>query len=228
MFKFKVLKKYKNYQINKSDIIVVFGGDGFMLSVIRKYFRYKKPFYGINFGNYGFLLNKYKDLNIEKQIKESIKIIINPLEGNITTTKKNNKKKLFAVNEFSFLRQTKQTSCLNIKINNKSLSEKLIGDGLIISTPIGSTAYNYSAGGQIIKINSNKLSIVPVNPFRSKFRQPKIINNNSQVLVNNLRLERPVSISADNYEVRNLLSANIFLNKNIKIYLLFNNKKKFQ
>lgn len=225
--KIKILKKYKNFDIKQSDIIIVLGGDGFMLSSIRRYYKYQKPFFGINCGNYGFLLNKLNSLNLEYEILKSYKVTIYPLTANIITDNKSNKKKLIAINEFSFLRQTKQTSCLSIKKNNKILIKKLIGDGLIISTPIGSTAYNYSAGGKILKLNSRLLSVVPVNPFRSPFRGSKIFKDNSRFFIKNIRPMRPISISADNLEVRNLLSAKIELNKNIKIFIYFKNKKKF-
>ena len=102
---------------------------------------------------------------------------------------------MLAINEFSFLRQSKKTSFIYDKKNNKILLNRLIGDGLIISTPIGSTAYNYSAGGPILNINSKKLSVIPVNPFQSNFRKGKVFFNNTK-FVNNSE-NRPVSISGD-------------------------------
>lgn len=228
ILKTKILKKYKNYNIKYSDIIIVLGGDGFMLSSIRKYYKYKKPFFGVNCGNYGFLLNKFNSYNFEKEVLKSNKVTIHPLIASIKTDNIiNNRKKLIAINEFSFLRQTKQTSCLSIKKNNQLLIKKLIGDGLIISTPIGSTAYNYSAGGKILKLNSKKLSVVPVNPFRSPFRGSKIFKDNSVFIIKNIRPTRPISISADNLEVRNLLRARIELNNKIKIFIYFKSKNKF-
>ncbi len=222
----KILKKFKQSSVKKANFIIVCGGDGFMLAMIKKYYSYNKPFFGINCGNFGYLLNDIKSFNLNHEIKKTKKNFINPLIANIKTFKKKNKNML-AINEFSFLRQSKQTCCIQVKKNNKVLLKKLIGDGLIISTPIGSTAYNYSAGGPILNINSKKLSVIPVNPFQSNFRKGKVFSNSTKFLVNNLRKNRPVSISGDNNEVRNLKIANIRYEKKIKICILLKKKKKF-
>lgn len=226
ILKSKILRKYKQSNVRKANFIIVCGGDGFMLAMIKKYYSHKKPFFGINCGNFGYLLNDLKSLNLNHEIKKSKKNFINPLIANIKTYKKQNKHML-AINEFSFLRQSKQTCCIQVKKNNKILLNRLIGDGLIISTPIGSTAYNYSAGGPILNINSKKLSVIPVNPFQSNFRKGKVFFNNTKFSIINLRKNRPVSISGDNNEVRNLKIANIKYEKKIKICILLKKKKKF-
>ena len=138
----KFLKKYNQTSLKKADVIIVGGGDGFMLNTLKKFVKYKKPFFGINCGTFGFLMNKNKDIDLDKRIDFSKKIILKPLEINVK--KNNNSKKLLAINELSLFRQSKQTSSLQIKLNRKILLKKLIGDGLIISTPAGSTAYNLS------------------------------------------------------------------------------------
>ena len=213
--------KYKNISIKKADLIIVAGGDGFMLSILKKYYKFKKPFYGINCGTIGFLMNKFAGNNLEKTIKKTKNFIINPLEVKILTT---NKKKFntIAINEISLLRQSRQTSILSLKINNKELIKKLIGDGALVSTPAGSTAYNLSVHGPIISLDSKKLLITPISPFRPRRWKGKIISDKSKVFIKNLDpSKRPVSAVADNYEIRNIKNVNIKSNKKIHFKILF-------
>tara|TARA_B100001029_G_C15041009_1_gene443626 strand:- start:227 stop:991 length:765 start_codon:yes stop_codon:yes gene_type:complete len=218
----KIFKKYRNYSLKKSTIIVVAGGDGFMLRILKKFYKYKKPFYGINCGTIGFLMNKLFFTNLENRIKQTKSFIINPIESNIITT---NKKlfKTIAINEISLLRQSKQTAILNLQINHKNLIKKLISDGVLVSTPAGSTAYNLSVNGPILSLNSKKIAVTPISPFRPRRLRGKIISDKSVVTITNLEPEkRPVSAVADNNEFRNIKKIKIKVNKNKKIRLLFN------
>ena len=162
-----VLKKYKNWPIKKSQVIVVAGGDGFMLKTIKKFYKLNRAFYGINCGSMGFLLNKYISKKISRKINKAKLTTIYPLQIS-TTSKGKNRKSFLAVNELSLLRQSKQTASLKLKINNKVLIKKLIGDGVLLSTPAGSTAYNLSVHGPILSLNSKKLAITPISPFRPR------------------------------------------------------------
>ena len=217
----KFFKKYKNYTINKCNIVVVAGGDGFMLRVLKKYYKSKKPFYGINCGTIGFLMNKFHQTNLEKRIKKTKMFSINPLE--ISVINSNGKQfKTLAVNEISLLRQSRQTAILNLKINNKELIKKLVGDGALVSTPAGSTAYNLSVHGPIISLDSKKLLITPISPFRPRRWKGKVLSDSARVLIKNLDPnKRPVSAVADNYEIRNIKSVKIKSNKKIHFKILF-------
>ncbi len=213
--------KYKNFSIKKSDFILVAGGDGFMLRTLKKYYKFKKPFYGINCGTIGFLMNKFSSANLEKIIRKTKNFIISPLEIKILTT---NKKKFntIAINEISLLRQSRQTAILSLKIKNKSLIKKLISDGVLIATPAGSTAYNLSVHGPILSLNSKKLAITPISPFRPRRWRGRVISQNTMVNIKNLSpAKRPVSAVADNHEVRNIKEVQIKVNKKIKFNLLF-------
>ena len=215
-----ILKKYKNFSPRKSECIVVAGGDGFMLNVLKRYSKIKKPFYGINCGTFGFLMNKYVSKNIEKKIKKAKKTLINPLEL-ITVNKNNKKKKLMAINEVSLFRESKQTASLRLKVGKKTIIKKLIGDGVLVSTPAGSTAYNLSVHGPILSLNSGKLAITPISPFRPRRWKGKVISNKLTIRINNLNIKkRPIAVVADNIEVRNIKSLKIKINKNIKLALL--------
>ena len=221
----KVLRKYKNYSLKKSNYIIIAGGDGFMLNSLKKYYKFKKPFYGINCGTYGFLMNKLDFKNIEKKIYRAKKTIINPLQ--LTTINKNNyKKKLIAINEVSMFRQSKQTVSLKLIIGKKTIIKKLIGDGLLVSTPAGSTAYNLSVHGPILSLNSGKIAITPISPFRPRRWKGKVVSNTLKIIIKNLNMvKRPVAAVADNIEIRHIKSLKIKINKKINISLLYDNNR---
>ena len=218
----KILKNYKNYSPKNAEVIVVSGGDGFMLKTMKKFNKFKKPFYGINCGSVGFLMNKYTMKKIEYKIKKAKIIQINPLQ--IITKSKGNKRNTFlAINELSLLRQSKQTALLKLIAYKKILIKKLIGDGVMISTPAGSTAYNLSVNGPILSLNSKNLAITPISPFRPRRWKGKIISDKAKISIINLDPQkRPVAAVADNNEIRNVVSVSASVNKKIKFKLLFN------
>ena len=219
------LKKYRNFPFNKSDLIVVGGGDGFMLKTIKNLYKFKKPFYGINCGSVGFLLNRYTTKKISEKIDRSKISTIYPLQVQ-TIDKKRKKNSFLAVNELSLFRQSKQTSLLQLKINKKILIKKLVGDGILISTPAGSTAYNLSVNGPILSLNSKKLAITPISPFRPRRWKGKIVSDKTNIFIHNLDpKKRPVAAVADNNEIRNIVSIQASINKAIKIKLLFNSNE---
>ena len=220
-FEKKIIQSYKKYSPKKCNVIIVIGGDGFMLQTLKRYQRYKKPFYGMNKGTFGFLMNKFKIKNIKKNISKANQISISPLLMNVLTKNKN-KKTAMAVNEVSLLRQSKQTASLQIKNGKKILIKKLVSDGVMVSTPAGSTAYNLSVYGPILSLNSNKLAITPISPFRPRRWKGKIVKDTSLIRIENLNTQkRPISAVADNFEVRNVKRVNIKINKNIFFKLLY-------
>ena len=215
------LKNYKNFNIKKSDIIVVFGGDGFMLQTLKKFQKYNKPFYGVNTGTYGFLMNKFERKNLFKKILRSKSVIITPLQM-VVKTKKNIIKKALAINEISMFRQSKQTAAIRIKKDNKIIIKKLISDGVLVSTPAGSTAYNLSVHGPILSLNSKKMAVTPISPFRPRRWKGKIVSSSSIIKIKNLNIQkRPVSAVADNIEVRNIKKVHVKTNSSIKFKLLY-------
>ena len=216
-----LIKKVNLTTLKKSNVIIVLGGDGFMLQTLKKLHKYKKPFYGINSGNYGFLMNKFSTKNFFKNIKNSHKITIYPLQMSVKT-KNNLLKKSIAINEVSILRQSKQASSISITSNKKNIIKNLISDGVLVSTPAGSTAYNLSAHGPILNLDSNKLAITPISPFRPRRWSGKIINDKSKIVIKNLdNSKRPISAVADNFEVRNAKTISIQSNKKIFFNLLY-------
>ena len=215
------LTRYFNYTCRSSNVIVVVGGDGFMLQTLKKYQRYNKPFYGINRGTYGFLMNKFKNLNIDNFISKTKPIVISPLEMK-ALTKSGKIYKAIAINEVSLLRQTKQTSLLQISNERRILIKRLFCDGVLVSTPAGSTAYNLSVGGPILSLNSKQIAVTPISPFRPRRWKGKVVPSSSVIKIKNLNIdERSVSAVADNIEIRNVKKVRIAINNKIKFKLLY-------
>ena len=216
-----LFNKYKNYSSKACKVIIVLGGDGFMLQTLKKYQKYNKPFYGINRGSFGFLMNKYKTSNINKIVSEAKLLTISPLQMK-ALTKSGKFFTAIAINEVSLLRQTKQTASLQVKNGKKILINKIICDGILISTPAGSTAYNLSVRGPILSLNSKELAITPISPFRPRRWKGKVVPSSSLIQVNNLDTKkRSVSVVADNVEVRNIKNVKIKINNLIKFKLLY-------
>ncbi len=143
--------------------------------------------------------------------------------------KSNQIRKSIAINEISILRQTKQTAKISIYNNKKLIIKKLISDGVLVSTPAGSTAYNLSVHGPILDLNSKKLAITPISPFRPRRWRGSIVSEKSVIIIKNLDpLKRPLSAVADNFEVRNAKYVKINLNKKIKFSLLYNKNNSLQ
>ena len=223
-----LVKKVSITTLKKSNIIIVIGGDGFMLQTLKKLHKYNKPFYGINSGNYGFLMNKFSSKKIIKNLSKANIVTISPLEM-IVRSKNNQVKKSLAINEVSILRQSRQAASLSIKHGSRQIIKKLVSDGVLISTPAGSTAYNLSVHGPILSLNSKKLSIAPISPFRPRRWKGKIASNKLKVIIDNLNpLKRPISAVADNFEVRNAKSIIVKTNNKIKFNLLYDKSSSLQ
>ena len=223
-----LLSKIKSISNLKPQFTIVIGGDGFMLQTLKKNKNSSKLFYGINSGNYGFLMNKFSIKNTIKNLSKANMIIISPLEMKVKN-KKGFLKKTLAINEVSVLRQSRQAASLSIKVGSKLIIKKLVSDGVLVSTPAGSTAYNLSVHGPILSLNSKKLSIAPISAFRPRRWRGKIVSEKSSIIIKNLNpLKRPISAVADNIEFRNAKSISIKTNNKIKFKLLYDKNRGLQ
>ena len=217
----------KNKKLKIPRLILVIGGDGFMLQTLKKYKNSNKLFYGINSGNYGFLMNKFSKKNFKKNILKSKITSISPLE--MTVFQKNKIRKCIAINEVSILRQSRQAANLSIKNKSKFLIKKLVSDGVLVSTPAGSTAYNLSVHGPILNLDSKKISVAPISAFRPRRWAGKIISEKSKIIITNLNpLKRPVSAVADNIEIRNARKVIVKIQTKVKFNLLYDKNKSLQ
>ena len=193
-----------------------------MLETLKKY-KHSKNIYGINSGNYGFLMNKFSIKiikNISNQKNDYNLWIVKIIKIKI---------KSLVINEVSILRQSRQAASLSISIGSKKLIKKLVSDGVLVSTPAGSTAYNLSVHGPILSLNSKKLSISPISPFRPRRWRGKIVSDKSKISIKNLNsIKRPISAVADNIEIRNAKNIIVSTNKKIKFNLLYNSNRSLE
>ena len=226
--KSQLLKKLNKNKISKPNTVIVIGGDGFMLQTLKKNQKSKKIFYGINSGNYGFLMNKFSSKTIIKNLSKANMISISPLQM-IVKNNKNQTRKYLAINEVSILRQSRQAASLSINYGSKQIIKKLVSDGVLVSTPAGSTAYNLSVHGPILSLNSKKLSISPISPFRPRRWKGKIVSDKSKIVIKNLNpKKRPISAVADNIEIRNAKNITVKTNKKVSFNLLYDKNKSLQ
>jgi len=217
-----LLKKiYKNVPPEKADVIVALGGDGTVLKSLHKYLNKKIPIYGMNRGNIGFLMNQYSEKNLEKRLDEAIPYKLYPLK--IKCLDKNGKTtKGLAFNDVSMIRSSSKIAKIKIKVNGNNRLNEFVGDGCLISTPAGSSAYNLSLRGPVLPVNAQILALTPISPYRPRRWRGALLNNNAQIEL--LALEpdrRPVRVEADFIEFKNIKKLEIKLDKDFFMNLLF-------
>lgn len=204
------------------DAIVVLGGDGFMLRTLHEFMDIGLPFYGLNCGTVGFLLNKFNDEeDLLTRIEKAEKTIIHPLTME-AVSEDGTEHEASAINEVSLLRQTRQTADIRIVVNGEIRVDKLMCDGVLLSTPAGSSAYNFSAGGPIIPVNANVLALTPISPFRPRRWKGALLPHTVTVTFEILQShKRPVSAVADFTEVRRVKRVTVFEDRTRELCLLF-------
>ena len=222
-----LVKRIDSKLIKRSNLVIVIGGDGFMLQTLKKNKKRTNLFYGINSGNYGFLMNKFSKKNIITNLLKAKMIKISPLEMRVRN--KNKIKKYLAINEVSILRQSRQAASISIKKGSKYIIKNLISDGVLVSTPAGSTAYNMSVYGPILSLNSKKISIAPISAFRPRRWKGKVVSEKSKITIKNLNpKKRPISAVADNIESRNARTIMIKVDHKKRFNLLYDKNRSLQ
>ena len=195
--------------VDDADMILALGGDGLMLHALHTYIDSGKPLYGLNCGTVGFLMNELREDGLEERVARAQETLVYPLELLATTVDGTTERRL-AFNEVSVIRYSHQTANLRLSINGVERIPKLAADGILIATPMGSTAYNLSARGPIIPLEANVLALTPVSPFRPRRWQGALLPHTSEVELMNLDPEkRPLGASADFFEVRDVVSLTV-------------------
>ncbi len=215
-----LINRYDQTILELSDVIIAIGGDGMLLKALRNSIEKNKPVFGLNKGNVGFLMNELSFDNLENRIQTARKVKMHPLfmsahkiNGNIFTE--------LAVNEVSILRQTHQAAHLKITVDKKERLNELVCDGILVSTPIGSTAYNLSARGPIIPLNANILALTPISSFRPRRWRGALLPQRVKIRIEVLNFDaRPVSATADNVEARDIKYIEISTDKTKKLTIL--------
>jgi NAD+ kinase len=214
---------YGNCDAAQSDVIVALGGDGFMLETLRKYMTLIKrglPVYGMNQGTIGFLMNHFETDDLYGRLERAEPAQISPLK--MTAQARGGTFEALAINEISLLRQTRQAAHIRIHIDDDVRMDRLMADGILVSTPAGSTAYNLSAHGPVIPLGSNVLALTPISAFRPRRWRGALLKNTAKVKFEILDSgKRPVSAVADDTEFRNVTEVCVEQANDTEFTLLF-------
>jgi NAD+ kinase len=212
--------RYGNVASADADVVVALGGDGFMLQTLHDFVEAYLPIYGMNFGSVGFMMNDYREDDLQERLAAAEPAHIHPLR--MKTFSKTGEATAIAFNEVSLFRQTRQTAKLRIVLDGKVRLDELVCDGILVSTPAGSTAYNLSAHGPILPIDAALLAMTPLSPFRPRRWRGALLPHNAKIRFDILKPERrPVSAVADDYEVRDVERVDIEEDREITVTMLF-------
>ena len=220
----KLIDIYGQNSVEDAEFIVPIGGDGLLLRSLHSFNKLNKPFFGINFGSIGFLMNNITNEDLSEIISTSKKFTFKPLKMSAFGLD-NQVFEAFAYNEVSIMRQTHLASKIKIKINDQIKIKELICDGVLVSTPAGSTAYNLSAHGSILPLDSNILAVTPISAFRPRRWRGALLSEISKIEFEVLdKRNRSSSVTADNVEFRNIAKVNIESSDENKCTVLFDSK----
>ncbi|TBR39721.1 MULTISPECIES: NAD kinase [Dyella] len=217
----KLVERYGEVSPEQAEAIVALGGDGFMLRTLHAYRSLGVPVYGMKLGRVGFLMNKHRIDDLPRRIERAHTASLFPLEMQVTDASGHMHEAL-AFNEVSLLRQSNQAAHLEVKLNEAVKLESLVCDGILVSTPAGSTAYNLSAHGPILPLDANVLALTPISPFRPRRWRGAILPHRTQVTLRVIDPgKRPVSATADFHEVRDVKEVTVRQSEGPAVRLLF-------
>jgi NAD+ kinase len=212
---------YGDAGATSADIVVALGGDGHMLETLRSQMAEGKPVYGMNRGTVGFLMNEFNEDGLLERLARAEPVHIRPLLMRATTVSGAVEERR-AINEVSLLRQTAQTARIKIFVDGAARMAELFCDGVMVATPAGSTAYNFSAHGPILPISAHVLALTPISAFRPRRWQSAVLSNTAKVRVEALEPGlRPVSASADSLEVRDIAAVDVSEDTSVSLTMLF-------
>lgn len=213
--------RYGNVAPEDADVIVALGGDGLMLQTLHQHIGTNRPIYGMNRGSVGFLMNSYRDDNLIERLKAALVTTLHPLRM-LARSADGTCQEALAINEVSLLRQTYQAAKIRISVDEKVRMPELICDGVLISTPAGSTAYNLSAQGPILPINAALLALTPISAFRPRRWRGALLSHRARVRFEILEHgKRPVSAVADHTEFRNIIDVQVEEDLSTDLVLLY-------
>ncbi|MZR30818.1 NAD kinase [Sneathiella litorea] len=216
-----LIARYGNVPATEAEVIVALGGDGFMLETMHSFMSSKIPIYGMNKGTVGFLLNTYQEEGLIERLSAGEITKLHPLNM-VAVNMHGEKTEALAINEVSLLRESRQTAKIRISIDGHVKVAELTCDGVLVATPAGSTAYNYSAHGPILPVNAGVLALTPISAFRPRRWRGAILPREARIELEVLEAnKRPVSAVADAVEVRDVATVIIEEKRDISIRLLF-------
>ena len=214
-------ERYGETPVDSAEVIVALGGDGFMLQTLHRHHARRLPVYGMKLGSVGFLMNQYRPEELADRLARAVPTMLRPLVMEVQT-ESGSAVAALAFNEVSLLRQTKQAAHVRVSLNGATKLEELVCDGILVSTPAGSTAYNLSAHGPILPLGTNVLAMTPISPFRPRRWRGAILPAATEVKFEILDpYKRPVSATADSYEVRDVVEVTVRESREQTVSLLF-------
>jgi NAD+ kinase len=217
----ELANRYGGTPADRADIIVALGGDGFMLETLHRHMQRGVPIYGMHRGSIGFLMNGYSPENLPERIGRAKPVRVRPL-AMTAQDQAGREHSALAINEVSLLRQTRQTAKLRVSVDGFAQLDELMADGIMVATPVGSTAYNLSAHGPIIPLGAGVLALTPISAFRPRRWRGALLPHAARVRFDILESDkRPVSATADFTEVRDVASVEIRESPDITLTMLF-------
>ncbi len=217
----RLIALYGDTPPESADVVVALGGDGLMLQTLHRFMRTAKPIYGMNRGSVGFLMNEYREDNLLGRLTRVTTTTTHPLTMTATDDRGRTHQGL-AINEVSLFRQTHQAAKLKITIDGHVRLEELICDGVLVATPAGSTAYNLSAYGPILPLNTALLALTPISPFRPRRWRGALLPDNARIGIEILEPDkRPVNAVADHSETRSVVRVDVEVDRSVKLLMLF-------
>jgi NAD+ kinase len=213
--------RYGDVPFDSCDLVVCLGGDGFMLEILHRTLGTELPVYGMNCGSVGFLMNVHQESELPERVARSQEVSLHPLRMH-AVTRNGSVEEGLALNEVSLLRQLRQTAKIRITIDGRVRLEELVCDGVLVSTPAGSTAYNLSAHGPIVPLSANLLPLTPISAFRPRRWRGALLPSTADILFDVLEGDkRPVSAVADFTEVRDVASVAVSEDRSLRAVVLF-------
>jgi len=213
--------RYGDVSADKAEVIIALGGDGFMLQTLHTFLNHGRPIYGMNFGSIGFLMNEFREEELHERLAAAEPAKVHPLRMT-ATTRNGEPVHALAFNEVSLLRETRQAAKLRILVDGKVRIPELICDGILISTPAGSTAYNLSAHGPILPIDADLLALTPISAFRPRRWHGALLPHRAHTRFEIMDAgKRPVSAVADDKEVRDVRAVDVAEDRSITMTMLF-------
>lgn len=217
----RLTARYGDTAPAEADVIVALGGDGLMLQTLHKHMHRDIPIYGMNLGSVGFLMNEYRDEGLLERLEAADIARLHPLRMHVTLANGTEHEAL-AINEVSLLRETYQAAKIRISIDGKVRMKELSCDGVLVSTPAGSTAYNLSAQGPIIPIDAALLALTPISAFRPRRWRGALLSHRAKVRFEILEAEkRPISAVADHREFRDVIDVQVEEDTAIDLLMMF-------
>ena len=217
--------RYGNVPPPDADIVIALGGDGFLLETLHRTLEQANPeplpVFGMNLGSVGFLLNTYGEDDLVGRVIKSLPVMLHPLRM-VATRTNGERVEALAINEVSLLRETRQAAKLRILVNDIVRLPELVCDGILVATPAGSTAYNFSAHGPIVPINAGILALTPISAFRPRRWRAALLPHTARIGIEALEsVKRPVSAVADHVEVREVERVEVMEDRDTKLTVLF-------